>query len=478
MDCAAILARPRPMRNEVGYSSVFGMKRFFFWRKGRVADAGQTAPRGADALTADRPKSGLLTGDPREDARSLEVLLDTIAAVSANIDLDAVLGDIVDRSLVVTRAERAILFLGSAPEGVVVRMARDREGRDLVGPITYSRSVLRRCMEQGAAVRSVVQSDEEALELGQSVYDLKLRAVMCTPMVVRDRTIGAIYVDSRALRREFTPRDLALFEAISAQLAVSLENARLHRDSMEKMRLQKDVEVARRIQGHLLPKVPQAIPGLDLALHFSAADQASGDAYDIVPMSNHRVALMVGDVTGHGLGASLLSHASQAAMRSYLELDVAPQEVVTRLNQRLVESVEAGNFLSLLLVVLDPVSRTLRYVNAGHPGLVLSRESGATVMEKTGMVLGVMGGQVYEASPPVQLQPGDVLLLRSDGIDECMSPSREVFGDDRLLAVLQENRSRSAREILDAVRRAVEAHAGGAGPQDDVTMIAVKLVGP
>lgn len=454
------------------------MKRFLFWRKERVEDAEPTVSRGAEALAADRPKSGLLTGDPREDARSLEVLLDTIAAVSANIDLESVLSDIVDRSLVVTHAERAVLFLGGTPDDVVIRMARDREGKDLAEPVTYSRSVLRRCMEQGAAVLSTVQSDDEALQLGKSVYDLKLRAVMCTPMVVRDRTIGAIYVDSRAVRREFNARDLALFEAISAQLAVSLENARLHRDSLEKMRLQKDVEVARRIQGHLLPKVPQHIPGLDLALHFSAADQASGDAYDIVPMSNQRVALMVGDVTGHGLGASLLSHASQAAMRSYLELDVAPQEVVTRLNQRLVDSVEAGNFLSLLLVVLDPVSRTLRYVNAGHPGLVLCRASGATVMEKTGMVLGVVGGQVYQASTEVQLQPGDVLLLRSDGVDECMSPSREVFGDDRLLAVLQANRSRSAREILDAVRHAVEAHAGGAGPQDDVTMIAAKLVSP
>ncbi len=454
------------------------MKRFFFWRKGRGANERQDVARGAEAIESDRPASGLLTGDPREDARSLEVLLDTIAAVSANIDLEAVLGDIVDRSLVVTRAERAILFLGSTPDGVQVRMARDREGKDLGEPLTFSRSVLRRCLEQGAAVRSVVQSDEEALELGKSVYDLKLRAVMCTPMIVRDRIIGAIYVDSRAMRREFTPRDLALFEAISAQLAVSLENARLHADSIEKLRLQKDVEVARRIQGHLLPKVPHDIPGLDIALHFSAADQASGDAYDIVPMARNRVALMVGDVTGHGLGASLLSHASQAAMRSYLELDVEPQEVVTRLNHRLVESVEAGNFLTLLLVVVDPVARTLRYVNAGHPGLVLSRTSGASVMEKTGMVLGVLGGQVYEASQVVQLEPGDVLLLRSDGIDECMSPQREVFGDDRLLAVLQEHRSRSAREILDAIRAAVDAHAGGLGPQDDVTMIAVKLVGP
>jgi serine phosphatase RsbU (regulator of sigma subunit) len=446
------------------------MKRFFSWKRGA-----ETPKPAAPAAGADAVESGLLTGDPKEDARSLEVLLETIAAVTSSIDLDGVLRGIVEQSLQVTRAERAFVFLGELVDGLQVRMALDKDGNSLVGDTQYSRSVVRRCFEERQAVRSVVQSDDEARELGQSVYDLKLRAVMCAPMMARNRMVGAIYVDSRAMRREFSARDLALFDAISSQLAVAVENARLHADSLEKVRLQKDVEIARRIQHHLLPAVPAGLPGLDLALRYVAAEAASGDTYDFVPLRDGRLAIMVGDVTGHGVGAALLTHTAQAAMRSYLELIDDPSEVVTRLNHRLVAGVEAGNFMSLLLAVVDPQRRTLTYVNAGHPALLLVRPSGVTAMEKTGMVLGVVGDQKYAVSRAVALERGDLLFLHTDGVDEAMSPTREVFGDARLHALLQRLAGVPAERVLTEVELALREHAAGQPPVDDFTMIAARL---
>ncbi|MCU0864858.1 MAG: SpoIIE family protein phosphatase [Planctomycetes bacterium] len=429
-------------------------------------------PRGR---TDERETSTILTGDATQDQRSLQILLDTIAAVTANIDLDTVLRDIVDRSLQVTAAERAILLLGDSPDALSVRVAQDREGRSLAGDLQWSKSLVRRCLEEGVAVRSVVQSDQEALELGQSVYDLKLRAVMCAPMRSRNRTVGVIYVDSRAMRREFSSRDLALFGAISAQLAISVENARLHADSLDKARLQKDVEIARRIQQHLLPPVPDDIEGLQVALRYIAAEQASGDTYDLVPLKDGRFALMIGDVTGHGVGAALLTHAVQAALRSYLELIDDVATIVTRINQRLVAGVETGNFMSLLLVMVDTRARTLQYVNAGHPGLILCQANGQTVLEKTGMVLGVVGDQVYSESPVIRLEPGDLLFLHTDGVDEAMSPQRAVFGIERLQQVLARARHRSAEEVLASVEEALWQHVGEGAVEDDFTMIAVKL---
>ncbi len=422
----------------------------------------------------EREPSTILTGDAQEDSRSLQILLDTIAAVTANIDLDSVLRDIVDRSLQVTRAERAILLLGDSPNDLSVRVAQDREGRSLAGDLQWSKSLVRRCLEEGVAVRSVVQSDQEALELGRSVYDLKLRAVMCAPMRARNSTVGVIYVDSRAMRREFSGRDLALFGAISAQLAVAVENARLHTDSLDKVRLQKDVEIARRIQQHLLPPVPKDLRGVQLALRYVAAEQASGDTYDFVPLRDGRFALMIGDVTGHGVGAALLTHAVQAALRSYLELIDDLATIVTRINQRLVAGVETGNFMSLLLAVVDPRGPSLQYVNAGHPGLVHCSERGLTVLEKTGMVLGVVGEQVYHASPPIPLGSGDLLFLYTDGVDEAMSPDRDVFGD-RLHAVLERSRHCTADEVVAHVVDALRTHVAGGAIEDDYTMIAVKL---
>jgi sigma-B regulation protein RsbU (phosphoserine phosphatase) len=443
------------------------------WPWKREERAREALPRHSPSADP-REQSSILTGDPEEDSRSLQILLDTIAAVTANIDLDTVLRDIVDRSLQVTRAERAILLLGEQSTQLTVRVAQDREGRSLSGDLQWSKSLVRRCLEEGVAVRSVVQSDQEALELGRSVYDLKLRAVMCAPLRARNSTVGVIYVDSRAMRREFSGRDLALFGAISAQLAIAVENARLHTDSLDKVRLQKDVEIARRIQQHLLPPVPKGVQGVQVALRYVAAEQASGDTYDLVPLRDGRFAVMIGDVTGHGVGAALLTHAVQAALRSYLELIDDLATIVTRINQRLVAGVETGNFMSLLLAVVDPRARSLQYVNAGHPGLVHCTANGVGVLEKTGMVLGVVGDQVYRESPTIALGDGDLLFFHTDGVDEAMSPDRVVFGD-RLHAVLAQARARTAEAVVEQVVDAVRAHVAGQALADDYTMIAVKL---
>src|SRR5690606_38931382 len=288
------------------------------------------------------------------------------------------------------------------------RIARDNRGNALQGDLQYSRSMVARCLAERQAVRSVVRSDQEALELGQSVFDLKLRAVMCAPLVARGRDVGVIYVDSKAQRREFTGRDLALFGALSAQTAIAVENARLHRDSLEKVRLEKEIELARHIQHHLLTEVPEHIDGVDLALHFAAFDQTSGDTYDVVVQPGGSLAIAIADATGHGIGAALLTHAFQAALRSYLELIDDLERVTVRLNDRLVESSEEGHFLSMLLVGLDRERRRLTYVNAGHPGLVLVRDGVVQEFERTGMVLGVVGGQPYPAAGPIELRPGDL----------------------------------------------------------------------
>lgn len=442
------------------------MKRLFFWKR---------RSQGPEASEDPADSSSLLTGDAQQDAQSLAILLDTIAEVSANIDLEKVLEDIVDKSLEVSDAERSLLLLGSSADDLEVRIARSKEGKNLDLDIVYSMTLVRRCLELGHAQRSVVQSDQEALELGQSVYNLKLRAVLCAPLQVKGRTHGVIYVDSKAVRREFSSRDQALFSALSHQLAVAIENAKLYSDSLQKVRLEKDFEIARRIQQHLLSPVPKNLPGLDLALRFSSRDEASGDTYDFIPMSENRLIVMIGDVTGHGVGAALLTHAAQSAMRSYFELVDDLTEVAQRLNDRLLASVETGNFMSVLFLMIDAKKRTLHYVNGGHPSLILVRQGEVQEFEKTGMVMGVVGDQEYPVAGPIELRPGDSLFMRTDGVDETMNPEREMFGSERLLALLAGAGDISADEILSRVEKATAEHARGARQDDDMTMIAIRI---
>ena len=298
---------------------------------------------------------------------------------------------------------------------------------------------------------------------------------MCAPLEVQGRLIGVIYVDSKATRGEFSSRDLALFDALSAQLAIAVENARLHADSLEKVRLEKDIEIARQIQMHLLPTVPDNVPGLEVALHFAAVSQASGDAYDFVPVGEHKLAVLIGDVTGHGVGAALLTHAAQAAVRSYLELLNDLGEVTTRLNNRLVHGVEPGMFFSMLLFVVDTQERTLTYVNAGHPPVYLVQDGCLKELEKTGMVLGVVEDQEYEVRGPIPLNPGDLVFVATDGAEETMNSSRETFGVERLKEFLTESRTKPVSGVLDELGTRLRQHASGQKAEDDVTMIALRV---
>ncbi len=443
------------------------MNRFFFWK--RDEDSGQPAAAAGEETV------GLLTGDPSRDEQSLQILLESIAKVSASLDLDRLLVDIVDRSLEITGADRAMLLLGDDPEHMEVRTARSRGGADLGSDVDYSRSTVKRSIEERRAGQYRVQSSEEALELGQSVFDLKLRTVMSAPLEVQGRLVGVVYVDSKAARGEFSSRDLALFDALSAQLGIAVENARLHVDSLEKARLEKDVEIARQIQMHLLPKLPKDFPGLDLALSFEAVSQASGDSYDFLPVGDSKLAVLVGDVTGHGVGAALLAHAAQAAMRSYLELVSDIGEVVSRLNNRLVEAVEPGVFISIVLFIVDTKAGTMSYVNAGHPPLILVQDGELVEFEKTGMVLGVVEGQDYEVRGPIALGAGDLIFVRTDGVEETMNSAREIYGVDRLKEFLVANKDHSAEQLLSELHVSLADHAQGVEAEDDVTMVAIKI---
>lgn len=444
------------------------MNRFFFWKRGEH--------QGEASATGDPQPAGLLTGDPERDEQSLQILLESIAKVSASLDLDQILGDIVDRSLEITGADRCMLLLGDDPDNLEVRTARSREGTDLGSDVDYSRSTVRRSIEERRAGQYRVQSSEEALQLGQSVFDLKLRTVMSAPLEVQGRLVGVIYVDSKATRGEFSSRDLALLDALSAQLAIAVENARLHVDSLEKARLQKDIEIARQIQRHLLPKLPEDFPGLEVALSFEAVSQASGDSYDFLQVGDNRLAILVGDVTGHGVGAALLTHAAQAAVRSYLELVPDLGEVVSRLNNRLVEAVEPGVFISMVLFVVDTAERTFSYVNAGHPPLFLVQNGELVEFEKTGMVLGVVEGQNYEVRGPIPLLDGDLIFVRTDGVEETMNSAREMYGVDRLKEFLVANCGHSADKILAELQVSLDDYAQGEEAEDDITMIAIKLI--
>lgn len=470
-----------------------------FFRKKRKSgpepEAPPDAPPGPGAVDigqAQVPSSAttqFLTGEAGKDRRNVQVLLEAIAQVSESRDLDSLLIAIVDRSIEITGAERGLLVMADprrGPDALTVRVARLRDGKSFEGDVRFSTSIATKVLTEVQAVRATVHSESEALELGRSVYDLKLRAVMCVPLAAATgndglkKPSGVLYVDSRAATRQFSQGDLALFAALAQHISIALENARLHIDSLEKLRLEQSLELASAIQRDLMPRVPTDVPGWDVHGWYGPAESAAGDFYDFVKARDGKLAIAVGDVTGHGIGPALITASAQASMRSYLRFVTNPGEVVTMLNQDICERVEDGRFLTLFLAMLDPGGR----VDAVNGGAALPqvwrRETGAIeVLGRGGPALGMIPDEAYTQHDPMQLAPGDVLVIFTDGLTEARDPSdhERMFGDDGVSRVLAEAAGSGAGAQAICLRLVEEAMTVAQGQrEDDITVVVARRI--
>jgi len=478
----------------------------FFKRKkpqaGAVPAAKDAEGGKGDAPAADRdvgpPTTQFLTGDQGADRRTVQVLLEAIARVSEFRDLDELLIDIVDRSIEITGAERGLLLMRGpthAGEGEALeqRVKRTRGGETLDGEVRFSTTIAKRVLEEVVPMRATVQSESEALELGKSVYDLKLRAVMCVPLAPPERggrpgrdgtdaaagrPSGVLYVDSRAASRQFTQSDLSLFAALAQQISIALENARLHFDSLEKVRLEQSLELAGAIQRDLMPRVPDDLPGYDLHGWYGPAEVAAGDFYDFLKVRGGNLGLVVGDVTGHGIGPALITASVQGSLNSYARMIADPGEIVTLLNEDIESKIDDGRFITLFLATLGEEGR-VACVNAGHaPPLVWRAASGEIeAINGGGPALGMLAGETYRALDPVTLAAGDVLLVYTDGLIEARSPLAKdaLFGEDGLRAAFADacQRDLCAKDVTLHLVEAALSLSGGVR-EDDITVVVAK----
>ena len=242
---------------------------------------------------------------------------------------------------------------------------------------------------------------------------------------------------------------------------------------------QEQFRVAREIQQRLFPKDAPSVAGFDIAGMSYPAEATGGDYFDYIPMMGGRVGVVVGDVTGHGIGPAML----MAETRAYLRIAARNREnlgdILPRANIMLAEDVDFERFVTLLMVSIDPEQHTLVYANAGHPaGFVLDEEGGVKMrLKRTGVPLGLKPETAYPASAEVALKLGDIVLLVTDGVEEALSPTEEFFGTERTLKVVQANRERPASEIVSALYDAVRAFSGNTTQIDDVTVVVVKVTG-
>jgi PAS domain S-box-containing protein len=267
-------------------------------------------------------------------------------------------------------------------------------------------------------------------------------------------------------------------------------NGHLHfvgfiRDITERKRAERELRenqeqfrIAREIQQRLFPKSAPALTGFDIAGASYPAEATGGDYFDYLPMLHNRLGIVVGDVTGHGVGPALL----MAETRAYLRLLAGRREelgeILERANSILAEDVGSERYITLFLGRLDPGTRSLVYASAGHPAGYVLDESGAIkrTLKRTGIPLGMRLDTKYSSSQEIALVSGELILLLTDGIEEAIGPGDNLFGIDRVLEIVRANRAKPARDVVHALYEGTRQFTGYATQLDDITSIVVKVL--
>ncbi len=284
--------------------------------------------------------------------------------------------------------------------------------------------------------------------------------------------------ESRSGVGSFPASDERILSLFANQAAIALENAKLHRLALEKERLEREMELAAEIQQQLLPKETPAIQGYDVLGWNRPARQVGGDYFDVRALDERRWVLVVGDVTGKGLPAALLVSTLHSALRLLPDSLPIGSDLVVRLNRHIHEASASNKFITLLLAELDPVTGVLSYLNAGHnPGVLMRADGRVEELAAGGLPLGLLPLGEFE-SRTIQLEPGDLLCIYSDGITECATPDEEEYGMESLVKLLANTRDAPLAEIVKKLDDEVVAFAQGQPQGDDQTVILLRRDAP
>ncbi len=320
--------------------------------------------------------------------------------------------------------------------------------------------------------------DIDTLELDSpALRELKAAGVkLAVPLVSQGELIGVLNLGPRLSEQDYSSDDRKLLDNLAAQAAPALRVGQLVREqeaeAVTRQRFEQELEVARLIQQNFLPKELPDLPGWQIAAYYRPAREVGGDFYDVIPLSDGRVAFVVGDVTDKGVPAALVMSATRSVLRASAQRLIEPGIVLERVNEHLCPDMPAKMFVTCLYGVLDPATGLLRFANAGHDLPYVKTADGVVELRARGMPLGLMPGMAYEEKEAV-LQPGESVLLHSDGVVEAHDPERDMFGFPRLKETVAD--APGGQALIDRVLADLDAFTGPSAEQeDDITMVTLE----
>ncbi len=325
-----------------------------------------------------------------------------------------------------------------------------------------------------AKLRRPVVVPDVALDPRYRMVNAETRSELAVPMIYKTRVVGVMDLESPQLNY-FTADHVQMLSILAAHLAVSIENARLYEQlARDESRMERDLNAARRIQGALLPKLPGAEFGLDIAARVVSSRELSGDLYDFMRYGPHDLGIALGDVSGKGSAAALYGAVAVGTMRSLGSQKPRPANMLRALNGFLGERLVEGRFMTLCFATWNKQRRRLRIANAGQEQPLLCRAGSCEKLPLTGFPLGIFAEATYDERTLI-LDRHDIIVFYSDGIGDVQNRSGEFFGAGRVAKLVRENTSLSADGLADKILEEADSFSGGMHPADDRTLLVLKV---
>lgn len=432
------------------------------------------------------PSSDRLHQTSVGDIRQLAALLEGLRALGSGRVLDEVLALVLDAAIEVTGAERGFIMLANEQRELEMKLARAKGKITMPGNrFDTSRKIPEEVFSTGELKIVADLLDGDLANVHMGTVALGIRHVMCAPlrlvryldradMVSEPKLIGVLYLDSREKGTILSPHTRTALDTLATEAGVAIENARLYRETLEKARIEHELKIAAEIQRSLLP------PGRHDGKFYQAMGTSlpsrsiGGDFFDFTDMLDGSCGFTVGDVSGKGPAAALLTAKIQGLFSAQLG-EGTPAETIRRVNTGLVRRAIEAKYATMFHSTLDK-DGVLTYCNAGHNPPIVYGPGGLRRLSSGGMPVGFFEHAPY-ANVVEQLQKGDVVVIFTDGVTEALDIHGQEFGEERLIELVKSHCRADASLILERIVQEVQAFARGAAQHDDVTALVLKYGG-
>ncbi|MFC1555824.1 PP2C family protein-serine/threonine phosphatase [candidate division KSB1 bacterium] len=409
----------------------------------------------------------------RRAVEELAFLNELSVAISASFDSQQIMQTIIRKSIRAVKAEQgSITLIGEEEDTEMKTLVRTMVTSREREPVSLCQNMLGWMhINKKPLMIDDVQKDDRFSGMD---WDKEIQSVLGVPLITKSKLTGILSVFNKKTEDHFDDDDARILAIVAAQSAQIIESARLYEEEKAFMKLREESQLAGEIQRRLLPKSAPEIPGYDIAGSSIPALDVGGDYYDFIPFGNNELAICLGDISGKGMPAALLMANLQATIRGQVLTGKPPKESIARSNDLIYMSTEANKFATLFYSILKPEENELIFTNAGHdPPILFQSASQNRYLKSGGPVLGFMSGLEY-LQETVRMQPGDTIVVYSDGITEAMDTNDDEFGEDRLVQIVSDNKDISANELIEKIISDVRIHALNVPQSDDITIVIIK----